>query len=263
MEFENNTKKIPLVFLHGFSGSAEDWEDFFPAIPETFIPLSLDLPGHGKNVKHDSPEYYSVSSTVSIIKEFLSERCFNKAVLAGYSMGGRAALCFSVRFPNMVKGLFLESSSPGIIGEDNRDARRASDNRLADFIENSPIEDFVDFWLNIPLFESQKKLPLKKLEKIKAQKLNNDKKGLADSLRFFGTGIMPPLWDSLPFLEFPVSMISGSLDVKFSNINREMNEIIPDSEHLIIENCGHNIHLENPEEYLNVLLMFLKKLEIS
>ena len=92
-------------------------------------------------------------------------------IIAGYSMGGRAALSFASKYPQMIKGLILESASAGIIEENLRKERTEQDEKLAEFIETHSIEEFVDYWMNISLFDSQKNLSKEKLEEIKKSKI--------------------------------------------------------------------------------------------
>ena len=52
----------------------------------------------------------------------------------------------------------LESASPGLSTEEEREIRRGNDRKLAKRILENGMEAFVDQWENIPLFESQKRL---------------------------------------------------------------------------------------------------------
>ena len=53
-------------------------------------------------------------------------------MLAGYSMGGRLALALALRHPERVRALVLVSASPGLADAEERAARRAADDALAD-----------------------------------------------------------------------------------------------------------------------------------
>lgn len=250
---------IPVIFLHGFSGSAEDWQELIKNLPNKFFPVVYNLPGHGNNIPPFDNHNYSQLGLIKQLVEIYDFFKFNKAVLVGYSMGGRAALTFAVNMPGMVSGLFLESSTAGLKSAADRADRIAADEKLAEFILTHSIKEFTEYWMELPLFDSQKKLAPEVVNMIRETKLYCNKEGLAASLRGFGTGQMPPLWDEIKYLSFPVRLISGELDEKFTKINMEMNNLFPFSEHTIIKNCGHNTHLENPGEFLRVLLLFLNQ----
>lgn len=256
------TGQIPILFLHGFTGSSHDWDFVFPLLPSSFYPVAIDLPGHGKSIAISGQAMYSAKNTANMIAQVCDELNLNKTIVVGYSMGGRAALCFSLEYSKYIQGLFLESSTAGLKQQKERDERVEKDKALANFILNNTPEAFADYWMNIPLFKSQTNLPEHVLRNLREQKIINNKRGMANSLLEFGTGVMPSLWNLIKDIKKPVSLITGSLDSKFSEINRSMNELLPVSEHTVIKNCGHNIHLENPQEFLSVLLLFLRKFEI-
>lgn len=254
-------EKDIIIFLHGFTGSTEEWQNILPKIDSKFECSAVDLIGHGLSDSPDSLSFYSASSIVSqllgLIKHFPSK----KVILAGYSMGSRAALSFAVKYPQLIKALILESSSPGIKDENLREARKKDDDLLAKFIFEKSVEEFVNLWMNIDLFKSQKKLPKTILEKQFATKLKNNKIGLANSLLGFGSGVMPHLYDDLNKLQFPVLLLTGEFDLKFTQINSNITSSFPNASHVIIKNAGHNIHFEKPENYIleiNKFLQFLK-----
>ena len=97
----------------------------------------------------------------------------DKADILGYSMGGRLALSFAVLYPEFVRKLILESTSPGLESETERKNRRSQDEKLGKFILEQGIEKFVDYWENIPLFATQKGLPQAVQSAIREQRLTN------------------------------------------------------------------------------------------
>ena len=59
-------------------------------------------------------------------------------------MGGRIALAYTIHYPERVKALILESSSPGLLNEQDREERKAADKLLANKIIDEGITSFVD-----------------------------------------------------------------------------------------------------------------------
>lgn len=249
-----------LFMLHGFSGSSDDWSDIAPNINTDYNIYLVDLPGHGKSDSPNEISFYTASSITGQIKEVIKNFKSNHNVIAGYSMGGRAALSFAVKNSALLKGLILESSTAGIKEAEFREERIAKDETLADFIEEKNIEEFVDYWMNLDIFKTQRRFLQNKQQEIKNLKLKNNRNGLANSLRGFGTGRMPQLFDDLKYLDIKTLLISGELDTKFTEINSEMSKILPKAEHSVIKNAGHNTHLEEPAEFISVLNKFLKQL---
>jgi len=175
-------------------------------------------------------------------------------------MGGRAALSYASQYPSNIKALILESSTAGIENTDERDARLINDTELTNKIENIGVEEFIKYWMELPLFESLKSIPQEEYQKIVRNKLNNNKKGLANSLRGFSTGKMVSLWNKLGDLNFPILLITGGLDKKYELIASKMQKLLPQSEHKIMIDAGHNVHLEKPKEFIKLVNNFLEKL---
>ncbi len=248
-----------IVFLHGFTGSAEDWKDITQNLDKKYVSISIDLIGHGKSDSPDEISFYTADSISKQIFDVISQFTNQKIILLGYSMGGRAALTFAVKYPEKIKALILESTSPGIKDDAEKKQRVESDNNLTQFILTNPIENFVDKWMNLEIFETQKKLPALKLNELRARKLLNNKTGLANSLKGFGTGVMPYLHEQLKDITVPVLLITGELDKKFTKINSDMAKVLPKAVHSIVNNTGHNVHLENTSSFISIVNKSLNK----
>ena len=176
-------------------------------------------------------------------------------------MGGRLALYLAVHYPEHFASLILESASPGLKTEAEREERRQRDDALADRIEREGLEAFVDFWESLPLWHSQKQLPPETRADLRQQRLQNNPLGLANSLRGMGTAVQPTFWENLPDLHLPALFITGELDKKFVKIAQEMSALLPKASHIIIPDSGHTLHLEKPTQYTQTVVSFLKNIE--
>ena len=196
-----------------------------------FDPLCLDAPGHG--LQTDGKR-----SLRECADDIASQ--MNPGILVGYSMGARIALHVALQHPTTVRQLVLISGTPGLKTEHERRDRRTSDNTLADHIEKIGVESFIDEWLALPLFAG-----LTEITNQRVDRLRNTATGLADSLRYAGTGTQDSLWGQLSQLLMPVHLIVGSKDTKFSDIASEMTAIIADAHLTVVPNVGHTVHLED------------------
>ena len=248
-----------ILFLHGFTGSLKDWIDVTKHIDSGFNIAILDFIGHGESDSPAAESFYSIESIIEQIDLAINNITNDKIILAGYSMGGRAALLYAIQYPQRLLALILESTTPGITSENLRKERIINDNELAKFILDNPIKNFIDYWMNIDLFTSQKSLPKEKLKLIRENKLKNNKVGLANSLKGFGSGKMPPLFGNLKNIRIKTLLISGELDEKFTNINLHMSRLIQSSEFVIIKGAGHNTHIEKEEEFVKEVNNFLNQ----
>ncbi len=251
----------PLLLFHGFTGSAANWRAHVEGFAQHFTIIAVDLPGHGESDSPDDPARYRMEHCLEDLIAVLDQLQpkLQQVNLLGYSMGGRVALHFAAAHPERVSKLILESASPGLSDPAERAARVASDNALADFIEQAGLEAFVDRWESLPLFASQARLPAEVSAGLRAQRLLCNPRGLAHSLRGLGTGIQSPLWDRLPEVRVPTLLIAGELDTKFMNIARAMAESLPNARLEIVPEAGHTAHLEQPEVFDRLVLDWLSE----
>ncbi|WP_201716543.1 2-succinyl-6-hydroxy-2,4-cyclohexadiene-1-carboxylate synthase [Rossellomorea arthrocnemi] len=243
----------PLVFLHGFTGDTTTWSPITDHLSTTHQCISIDLIGHGLTESPKDFTRYKMERVSLDIRFILDELNIEEAVLIGYSMGGRLALHFSLTYPQRVKALILESASPGLKTTEERVDRMKKDHGLADRIEKDGIENFVDFWQEIPLFASQKRLSDRERFNIRKQRLNQSATGLSNSLRGMGTGAQDSLWDRLCDLSLPVQILVGELDHKFIYIAEEMKKRNSDFQIVTFFNTGHAIHVEEPLKFGTII----------
>lgn len=254
-ESEISNDKLPIIFLHGFTGQSSDWHFIFDKLNNKYLPIAIDLIGHGKSSSPDNPDYYSTDAITRQINRIIRSLGLKKIILVGYSMGGRAALSYCCKYNPDIRAAILESSTPGIRNFEQKKERVEFDFLLSERIKTEGVDKFLDYWFSIPLFESLKDID--NLENVKNQRKQNSVIGLSNMLAGFSTGLMPDYWDRLRNINFPVLLISGELDEKYTMINSEMSKLIPESEHIIVKNCGHNVHLENPELFIKFVDQFL------
>lgn len=251
------SKNKPVVLLHGFAGSANIWKFLFENLNLDFPLIAIDLIGHGKSSSPDKCELYSESAQLNQLNKIFDYFNFQEAVLVGYSMGGRLALSYTINYQNKIKGLILESSSPGIEEENLRKERVKNDLLIAEQIQNNELKDFFSEWYNQSVFSSLRNIP-NKLESLIERKTSNNKIGLINSLKGFSTGNMKSYWNDILKMEIPVLLVCGSLDTKYYEIMQKMNSLIPNSTLKVNVGTGHITHLEKPDEFLNFVRSFLR-----
>jgi 2-succinyl-6-hydroxy-2,4-cyclohexadiene-1-carboxylate synthase len=225
-----------LVLLHGFTQTRQSWRRTVQALAGRYRALAPDLPGHGNAPQRPA----SFDAAGAYVRALAPAAPFT---LAGYSMGGRIALHTALQTPH-VERLILVGASPGLQDAQERAERRAADEALAARIEEIGIEAFATEWGAQPLFADQ---PERVRAAAYADRLRNTPQGLARALRGLGTGVMEPLWDRLPALAVPVTLIVGDRDEKFRAIAERMRERLPDARVVTVPGTGHAPQLEAPE----------------
>ena len=246
----NGGSSIPIVFLHGFTGTHHSWDEVVLKLNRYTI--ALDLPGHGKSSFNDIKDNYSIDDWCDDFYKVLSLLNIEKIDLCGYSMGGRLAIAFASKYPIMINKLILESASYGIRNKKDRADRLAKDLKLSKHIE-SDLHLFIEKWENSELFSKQEHRNPRMFLKQRQQRLLSNPAQLAKALKSFSQGGMFFYAENILKFEFPVIIINGSEDSKYIKIGQRIDSFLADSSHFIVSKCGHNVHLEQFDKFISIL----------
>ena len=249
----------PLLLLHGFTGSTGSWALLRQALAGRVETIAIDLPGHGRSSAPDDARRYALGRLGGDLARVLDALAIDRAAVLGYSLGARAALRFALDCPDRVDALVLESGSPGITDAGEREARLDADRALADAIEREGIDAFVQRWEALPLWESQRHLSAKTRDVLRAERLANVPRGLANSLRGAGVAVEEPVVDRLRSLAVPTLVVAGALDAKFVALGETIAAAVPRGRLVVVERAGHAVHLERPDALADHVVAFLER----
>ena len=259
--FVGDSRKPVIVFLHGFMGSGDDWQEVVASLKENYYCMMIDFPGHGPGARQDGTPSWTMENTAgAVISTLKAAHLRTPCFLTGYSMGGRVALFLAIHYPQYFNGVVLESASPGLKTAEERQLRVAHDELLAERLEKEDFAAFLRFWYAQPLFQSVTERA--DFPQLLRKRMNNNPKALARSLREMGTGRQPSLWERLSSVKIPLLLIVGEKDSKFRAIAEEMIQRNSTLRMKIFPGCGHNVHLENPQKFSKVLHDFFASLYI-
>jgi pimeloyl-ACP methyl ester carboxylesterase len=108
--FEVHGNGEPLLLLHGFSGSSEDWVASLPGWGSQFQFIIPDLRGHGRSSVPAKPFRHDDAATdVIALLDHLSIDSFRAVGISG---GGNVLLHVATRQPRRVKAMILVSATP-------------------------------------------------------------------------------------------------------------------------------------------------------
>jgi pimeloyl-ACP methyl ester carboxylesterase len=92
---------IPFVLLHGIGFHNRTYERCMSYLPEFgFLAVAIEAPGHGRS--SPAPRGADFAARVELIRRALDALGIRRAIVAGHSMGGRAAACFTALNPERV-----------------------------------------------------------------------------------------------------------------------------------------------------------------
>ncbi|WP_310485360.1 2-succinyl-6-hydroxy-2,4-cyclohexadiene-1-carboxylate synthase [Chamaesiphon sp. VAR_48_metabat_403] len=241
----------PLLLLHGWMGSCEDYCEVIELLRSNFYCIAIDLPGHGKAQTIDEESGYNFIDTARGIVRLLDDLKIDCCTIAGYSFGGRLALYLALEFPDRFDRVILESTSPGLATQAQRQARIASDRQIIDRLITDNFAEFVKDWYRQSLFVGIDKHP-NFPDLILRRIATNQPINLARSLQFAGLGMQPYLGDRLKTATVPILLIAGELDRKFVEIDRIIVRECLTAILKIVPNCSHNIHFQQPHTWIDL-----------
>jgi 2-succinyl-6-hydroxy-2,4-cyclohexadiene-1-carboxylate synthase len=252
-----NPHHPPLLMLHGFLGSSYDWHGIAKKLSHNYFCIAPDLPGHGEHTHRALDETLNLTRAASELIVWLKAENWTPLIGLGYSLGGRVLLNVAVHNPAQFHALILEGTNPGIDHLDERAARLKWDQANAKKLLLNGIQLFIDDWYDLEIFKSLHRDP-DFLSRTKASRLENDSDWMAKLVVDFSPGNNPSLWDQLDRLTMPTLVLAGELDAKYRLLSQEIIKKLT-GEIQLIEDAGHNTHLEKPEEFLSVIDTFLSE----
>lgn len=242
----------PLILLHGFLGSAQDWDPTIEALGEERTCIALTLPGHGRASERVPGSFADV---VAWIADRIASEAKEPADVLGYSMGGRLALALALDHPERVHRAIALGASAGIDSDMDRIARRAEDERLARKLETTDFAAWLEAWYAQPLFDGLRAAP--GFEALLARRLRARPADLAQALRVVSPGRQPPLRHRLADCPVPLLLMAGAEDAKYLASNQDLARLSPFIDAVAVPRAGHAPHLEQPDEFCRALRVFL------
>src|SRR3954447_14054011 len=104
----------PMVFIHGLSGSWQNWLEQLPVFAREHRVVAMDLPGFGRSPMPG--EKISIPGFGRLVGALLDELGVERAVGIGNSMGGFIGAEIAIQHPERVERLALVSAAGLSIG---------------------------------------------------------------------------------------------------------------------------------------------------
>jgi 3-oxoadipate enol-lactonase len=252
----------PIVFLHGFTGDHRNWDPQVKFFSKKFKVITYDARGHGQSAMPDSISY-SYSEDLAGLMDYLK---IEKVVVVGLSMGGAPAFYYAYSHPEKVSALVLAEGGPSI-----SDTTIMSSKILNNYFRNfsnvynvyrkEGIEKARAVWLTIDPIKNAAENPLSR-DLIKA--MINDYSGWHWHNRDPQKSNPDGTPDLMGKLKTPTLIITGDLShAAIKQLVAAQNKYIPNSKKVVLRNSNHMLNLENPDQFNNELLTFLKENSIK
>ncbi|WP_230126975.1 alpha/beta hydrolase [Bacillus sp. CECT 9360] len=251
------SKEAPtLVLLHGFLSSSFCYRTLLPKLSRDYNVISIDIPpfGHSGKSRRFSYSYQNLALT---LLDFLDAIGVRKCTLVGHSMGGQICLYMIKNRPGLAKNAILLSSS-GYLPKSKRLLRYTSyipyfPKVVKRWLEKTGVE------VNLRNVVYNKELIDDEMREGYLEPFLNDNifNALTRMLRD-REGDLPEM--DLQAIETSCLLLWGKHDrVVPLSIGRRLQADLKNSELIVIEDAGHLIPEEKPDEVYKYIKEFLVK----
>ena len=241
----------PFLILHGFLGMSDNWKTLGNKFSEEHFQVHLiDQRNHGRSFRDDEFNYEVL---VEDLKQYCDHYQLKDIVLLGHSMGGKTAMLFATKYPELVSKLIIADIAPRFypihhdqileglssLNFDVLKSRTEADNILSQYVSDFGTRQFL---LKNLYWQEKGKLGFRFNLKVLKDNVEEVGEALPVSNGYSG--------DTL-FLRGDKSEYIALSDESLIKIQ------FPNSNIQTIENAGHWLHAENPTDFFNSVLRFL------
>ena len=241
----------PVLAIHGHTLDHRVWDDVVPALLEAGCRvIRPDLRGHGRSDR--PPKGYHVSHHAADMAAVLDAAGVDRAVVAGFSLGGAIAMELAVTRPGRVAGLAL--SAPVMPDRPFEPAFLENLRQVARVARTEGIRAaMAGPWAASPLFAVSLSKPGVR-ERLEPMILDfPGAEYLATERDRVERDWTVP--DRLGELEIPATVLVGTEEMPgFREFAREAAERIPGARLEEVPGCGHLLPLEAPEAVARAIL---------
>lgn len=245
--YEKNGSGPPLVFLHGVCLDRRMWQQQIVYFSKSYTCINVDLRGFGKSsLPTDMP--YSFHED---IKALLDSLQVNKpVVLIALSMGGKAAVNFSLAYPQRTRALILADAA--IDGYSFRDFKLE---RIAKTAQQKGVDTANQLFLDDPIFASARG-DSAVFDRIRQMVLSYS--GWQWIHKNPIQGLTPPAIEQLGQIKLPVLVLTGEKDIwDFQQIADILHREIKQSLKKEIAGAGHICNMEKSDVFNRLVSDFL------
>ncbi|MCD4678812.1 MAG: alpha/beta fold hydrolase [Bacteroidales bacterium] len=243
----------PIIILHGLFGMSDNWVTFGKQLAKEYEVFIPDLRNHGRSPHSNEFDY---TFLLNDLVEFIQEQNLHDIILIGHSMGGKVAMLAALHHPEIIKKLIVldispvsKTPSPEImqiieaiktLDLCGLDSRVEIKKQLAGIIEKRKIVEFL----------------LKNIQRLESNTFSwkFNVASISENLGKIADGIETEIIFSKPTL-----VIGGEKSDYITGENiYQVFQNFPEARIDVISNAGHWLHVDAPEELLDIVMDFLR-----
>ncbi|WP_181305026.1 alpha/beta fold hydrolase [Rufibacter sp. XAAS-G3-1] len=242
----------PLLILHGLFGTLDNWQTLGREFSKTYQVYLIDLRNHGRSPH--SPEFsYQLMS--DDLLEFIQQHQLQNPMIIGHSMGGKVAMNFALQNPDKLSKLLVADIAPKYYPPHHDDIlagfrsidlasvknRQEADDQLAVNVNDYGTRQFL------------LKNLYRKEDNSFGWRLN------LDAIEANLPQVLSNIDSDTPFTNPTLFLRGGnSRYIKPEQDLPQIQKLFPNARIETIENAGHWLHAEQPQEFYGLTMEFLQ-----
>ncbi len=243
----------PLIILHGLYGSSDNWVTIARNLSDSFTVILPDQRNHGQSPHSEIHDYDSMRDDLF---ELMNDLGIKRFFLAGHSMGGKTAISFALKWPEMLNGLLIADISP-FTTENTQNSIHTKHSVILNAVLSLDLKKVTNrkdveslLSLKIPS-EKERGLILKNLERTSEKKFSwkLNAQSLSKNLEKIMAGVERPSDYNRQITGFPIIFLKGGNSEYIpKNDYNDILKVFPAAEIIEITGAGHWIQVDKPEE---------------
>jgi pimeloyl-ACP methyl ester carboxylesterase len=242
---------IPLVILHGFLGSGDNWKSLGNKFAANGYQVHLvDQRNHGRSFHSEAFSYQLI---VDDLKKYCDDHNLSNISLLGHSMGGKAAMLFAVSYPELVRKLIVADIAPKFYPQHHQDILKALS--LLNFQEIRTRNEAEEVLSNYILEAGTRQFLLKNLYWVQKGELGLriNLKTLTDKVEEVGVALP----EGASFLKDTLFLKGSNSEYILETDEAMIKTHFPMAKIQHVSNAGHWLHAENPTDFYRYVMEFL------
>jgi pimeloyl-ACP methyl ester carboxylesterase len=244
-----------LVLIHGFTGSAYDFDLVADDLTAERRVVLLDQRGHGHSTKTGSLEGYTIDQLVADLAAFLDAVGDGPVDLLGHSMGGRVAMGLVLSRPELVSTLVLMDTSAWSFMPPDDGIRQLVKAWIEAFDPANGMPE------SMSLGSPEDALIEERMPAAWQKEKNAIFAGMdAYAVKAFGMALMADLAEGetslrakLPSITCPTTVIAGEHDHPLVDQAPELASLVANGRLVVIDGAYHSPQLTHPEDWKRAL----------
>ena len=241
-----------IVFIHDGMVHGVVWDGQFSKFSEKYRVVRYDRRGYGRSSMAEKK-----FSNIEDLNAVFTNLNINKAIIIGMSAGGGLAIDFTVRYPEKTSAMILVGAVVGGFSYSEHFLTRGGRLDAADYADPDRLLKY--FVLEDPYEIAPQNTELKeklwKIMEVNPQNMDFTRNRLAEIPERKAI-------DALNEIKIPVLIIAGEYDIPDVFAHAGAIEAgIANAQKVIIQNAGHLVPFEQPEEFNKQVLNFLNGAE--